>query len=104
MGFEIQEVREPAGYVKLELRNNLGKMLIYIQDMRPADPQQAIYDVVLVSNRKEVDPVKLTSIQLPGSGRGEFEIVFDPDDVGETGNSIGDYHALAVVERQLSDI
>lgn len=104
MGFEIQEGREPAGYVKLELRNNFGKMLIYIQDMRPADPQQAIYDVVLVSNRKEVDPVKLTSIQLPGSGRGEFEIVFDPDDVGETGNSIGDYHALAVVERQLSDI
>ena len=70
MGFEIQEGREPAGYVKLELRNNFGKMLIYIQDMRPADPQQAIYDVVLVSNRRKWIRLSSPAFSCPAAAEG----------------------------------
>lgn len=101
-GYSLRDGKEPAGYVKLEIRKNNGKMQLYIQDMKPAKPQKAIYDVVLVSNMEEVEPVKLTSIQVPDSGRGEYEITFDPADVAETGHGIGDYHALAVVERPLN--
>lgn len=100
-GYSLRDGREPAGYGKLEIRNRSGRIQLYIQDMRPADPKRAIYDVVLVSGSSDVEPVKLTSIQLPDNGRGEYEISFDPNDVKETGNRIGDYHALAVVERTL---
>ncbi|HHY81782.1 MAG TPA: hypothetical protein GX505_03760 [Clostridiales bacterium] len=100
-GYELHEGKEPAGYCKLEIKNNHGKMQLYIQDMKPAVPQQAIYDVVLLSSKDGIKPVKLTSIQVPDSGRGEYEITFDPDNVQETGNSIGQYHALAVVDRRL---
>ena len=101
-GYSLHDGKEPAGYVKLEIRNNYGKMHLYIQDMKPA-MSQAIYDIVLISNRQEVEPVKLTSIQVPTSGRGEYEITFDPESVAETKNKIGDYHAFAVVERQLDN-
>ncbi|HHT65363.1 MAG: hypothetical protein ACOX25_04785 [Caldicoprobacterales bacterium] len=99
-GFHLHSGKEPAGYVKMEIKKSQGKMQLYIQDMKPAQPQQAIYDVVLVSTKQEVEPIKLTSIQVPDKGRGEYEIAFDPDDVGESKYSIGEYHALAVVERQ----
>lgn len=102
-GYNLHSGKEPAGYVKMEIKNNQGKIQLYIQDMKPAEPQQAIYDVILVSNREEVEPIKLTSIQVPDNGRGEYEITFDPTDVGETKYSIGEYHALAVVERQLKN-
>ncbi len=85
----------------MEIKNNNGKLQLYIQDMKPADPQHNIYDVVLISNKEEVTPVKLTSIQIPEGGKGEYEINFESDDVRQSGYDIGQYHALAVVDRPL---
>jgi hypothetical protein len=100
-GYSLNDRKEPAGYCKLEIKKNQGKLQLYVQDMKPADPQQGIYDVVLVSNQEEVPPAKITSIQIPSNGRGEYEITFDPDNVQEKGAPIEQYHGLAVVYRPL---
>jgi hypothetical protein len=100
-GYGLFEGKEPAGYCKMEIKNKRGKLQLYIQDMKPAESEQNIYDVVLVSNKEEVYPIKLTSIQIPEGGRGEYEIDFEPDDVRQSGFDIGQYHALAVVDRPL---
>ena len=100
-GYGLQDGKDPAGYAKLEIKNNQGNLHLYIQDMKPAEVNEAIYDVVLVSSKTEVEPVKLTSIQIPESGRGEYEIGFEPDNIRESGNEIGQYHGLAVVDRHL---
>ncbi|NLB42759.1 MAG: hypothetical protein GX815_11000 [Clostridiales bacterium] len=100
-GYGLYEGKEPAGYCKMEIKNNNGKLQLYIQDMKPTESQQNIYDVVLISNKEEISPVKLTSIQIPEGGKGEYEINFEPDDVRQCGYDIGQYHALAVVDRPL---
>ncbi|MGI6536957.1 MAG: hypothetical protein ACOX22_01075 [Caldicoprobacterales bacterium] len=100
-GYGLYEGREPAGYGKLEIMNNHGSLLIYVQDLKPARQGQSIYDVVLVSNNDDIYPVKLTSIQIPDKGKGEYEITFDPRNVRESGNEIGQYHGLAIVDRDL---
>ena len=102
-GFSLDDRKEAAGYCKMEIRNNQGKFMLYVQDMKPASPRQGIYDVMLLSSRDEVAPVKLTSIQVPDSGRGEYEIAFDPDDVRETGTPIDQFHAFAIVYRPLGE-
>ena len=72
-GYSLHDGKEPAGYVKLEIKNNLGKMQLYIQDMKPAMSQQAIYDIVLISKKQEVEPIKLTSIQVE-NGKGNMRL------------------------------
>lgn len=101
-GYSIDDRKEPAGYCKMEIKKNQGKILLYVQDMKPAEPQQSIYDVVMISTKDGVPPVKLTSIQIPDHGRGEYEITFDPESVNETGIPVDQFHALAVVHRFLS--
>ncbi|NLC43078.1 MAG: hypothetical protein GX783_02215 [Clostridiales bacterium] len=100
-GYELYEGKEPAGYCKMEIKNNNGRLQLYIQDMRAAEPQRNIYDVALISNKEEIAPIKLTSIQIPEGGKGEFEISFEAEDVQQSGHDIGQYHALAVVDRPL---
>jgi hypothetical protein len=100
-GYNLNDRKEPAGYGKLEIKKNQGSLHLYVQELKPADPQQGIYDVVLISNKDEVSPAKITSIQVPDNGRGEYEITFDPDNVQDTGASIDQFHGLAVVYRPL---
>lgn len=100
-GYGIYEGKDPAGYCKLEIKNTYGKLQLYIQDMKAAESQHNIYDVILVSNDDDVKPVKITSIQIPDSGRGEYEINFEADNVQESGHNIEQYHGLAVVDRPL---
>jgi len=102
-GFSLDDRKEAAGYCKMEIRNNQGKIMLYVQDMKPVSPRQGIYDVMLLSSRDEVAPAKLTSIQVPDSGRGEYEITFDPDSVRETGTPIDQFHAFAIVYRPLKE-
>jgi len=101
-GYGIDERKEPAGYCKMEIRKNQGKILLYVQDLNPAQPQQTIYDVVMISAKDGIEPIKLTSIQIPDHGRGEYEITFDPENVHESGAAIDQFHALALVHRFLS--
>jgi len=102
-GFSLDDRKKAAGYCKMEIRNNQGKIMLYVQDMKPVSPRQGIYDVMLLSTRDEVAPVKLTSIQVPDSGRGEYEIAFDPDSVRESGTPIDQFHAFAIVYRPLKE-
>jgi hypothetical protein len=39
-GYGLYEGREPAGYGKLEIMNNHGSLLIYVQDLKPARQHQ----------------------------------------------------------------
>ncbi len=100
-GFGVKEKKEPAGYCKMEIKKNQGKMQIYIQDMVPAENREGIYDVLLVSTNEGLKSVKLTSIQVSEGGKSEYTIVFEPMDIQGTGNPLDKYHALAVVFRPL---
>lgn len=100
-GYGLHDGKEPAGYCKIEIKRNQGKIQLYIQDMKPIEAQQGIYDVVLVSESMEIAPLKLTSIEIEDSGRGEYEIIFDPTNMHDSGLSVDMFHALAVVYRPL---
>lgn len=101
-GFGLKGGREPAGYCKLEIKRNQGKMHIYIQDLIPAEKQNGIYDVMFISTNRDIAPFKLTSIQAGENGRADCPIVFDPKNFDGTGNSLDQYHGLAIVFRPLS--
>ena len=98
-GFGLTDRKEPAGYCKMEIRRNHGKMQVYVQDMKPAETLQGTYTVLLVSTHEGVKPVEIASLQVGSGGRGEADIAFDPNNMSDSGQPLDKFHALAVLFR-----
>ncbi len=95
--FGIKSGREPTGYCKFEVRNNRGKLEVYVQDLKAADQGRGFYYIVMASNIKGIKPLKLTTIDVDGEGRGKVSLNFDPDSIQDSGHSLDKYHGIAVV-------
>lgn len=102
LGFGLSGTKAPGGYCKIEIKRNRGKIHVYVQDLKPMEDSEGVYDIVLISIDREIESNKLASIKVDERGRGEYSVEFDANNVADSGHPLDDFHALAVVFRPLT--
>ena len=95
-GYGSEEGKEPAGYCKFEIKKDRGKAYIYVQDIKEPDALNGIYEVILVPIKGEELSQSLGILNIDKRGRAESIIDFNPLDVGGSGRSIEEFHAIAI--------
>jgi len=100
----IKAEKPPAGYCKIEVRNDKCRMYFHVQDLKSHGVQQEGYDVFLVSAQEGISPQKIASIYVDQRGRGECAVEINVNDVGGSGYSLDQFHGLAVVRDDHGDI
>ncbi len=102
--FSITRGKDSAGYCKMEVKDDRCKMFLYVQDLKPQQDDGAGYDVFLVSADHVVPPKKIASIYTDERGRGECMLEININDIYQSGYSLDQFHALAVVYKGLEGI
>lgn len=88
------DFRPVMGRCIIEIRNGKGKMMAYVQGLKP----QVLYKLYLVAcTDMTSDGVAVGSVQVDSSGKGELKCEFDPDNVNDTGYSIEKFNAVTLM-------
>lgn len=102
--FNVMRGKDSAGYCKMEVKEDRCKMFLYVQDLKPQHDNGGGYDVFLVSADHTVPPEKIARIYTDERGRGECMLEFNINDIYQSGYSLDQFHALAVVYKGLGGI
>ncbi|NLJ41567.1 MAG: hypothetical protein GX352_08175 [Clostridiales bacterium] len=94
--FGILPHKDPTGYCKFEIRREIGKAHIYLQDIKPSSILEGVYEAYMVSAEDSISPCKLASLYVDEHGRSEHIVSFDAKDVMGTGHSLERFHVLVV--------
>lgn len=96
-GFGLNGGKEPAGYCKFEIRKNRGRLHIYLQDLKPIDKDKGIYELVLLSTRGGISPIRLAGLKIGEDGKYEEIMDFDPANINGSGHGLNMFQGIAVV-------
>lgn len=96
-GFGLSGGKEPAGYCKFEIRKNHGRLHIYLQDLKPMDKGKGIYELMLLSTRSGISPIRLAGLKIGDDGRYEETLDFDPANIKGSGHGLNMFQGIAVV-------
>ncbi len=102
--FNVKTEKPPAGYCKIEVRNDKCRMYFHVQDLKSRGVQREGYDVFLVSAQGGIPPQRIASIYVDQRGRGECTVEINVNDVDGSGYSLDQFHGLAVVCYDRDDI
>lgn len=102
--FNMKAEKSPAGYCKIEVRNDKCRMYFHVQDLKFQTAQQESYDIFLVSAQEGISPQRIATIDVDSRGRGECVVEVNVNDVGGSGYSLDQFHGLAVVRHDRDDI
>lgn len=86
----------PTGYVKIEVRDQKGKLQVSVQDIKE-DQDRLNYKLYIIKcDNKLVCPVYAGMIPIK-KNKGELQWEFNPDNVDMTGNAIDDFNVFALM-------
>ncbi|KPU43089.1 hypothetical protein OXPF_33390 [Oxobacter pfennigii] len=104
-GYGIGPGRMPTGYVKVETKNDKGKVTAYVQNLKPFENGECLYKCYLISHKDGKDSVAYLGIMnIDEFGRGESSWESGADNAFDTKLSIDKFNAAAIiVDREDAD-
>lgn len=88
--------QDPSGYVKIEVREDKGKMTIVVQNLREAPEKYGYRAIILKSDENEICFASIGDFEVQRN-RGELQWEFNPSNVGLKGFSINEFSAVAIL-------
>lgn len=95
------DTRIPMGRCIFEIRNNTGKIRIFIQGLKP----RILYRVMLVKeDNNSALGINAGLINIDEKGKGDCSISFNPDDIFSSGFKIEDIGAVLIIVAGIGEL
>jgi hypothetical protein len=88
--------QDPSGYVKIEIRDDKGKMTIAVENLKEDIERFGYKAYILSMGAKDIAYADIGNLNIQKS-KGELFWDFDPHNIGMKNFSINDFSAVAIV-------